>query len=427
MAGRCADRLILAAVCLLALGACHRGGDRSGERYLHDRAFRRATLVAALVNPDNAYSKLRLARYASGDAADWDHLPVWNPRVAPVRPGDLAAPSRTVVLGPPVVDDPDPDQVPDAASLRALGERAFFTYPAQLAAPTRLVGGATARYGLWVDDQRGVGGLVYAQMADGTPRIELTCATCHADQVGGRLVAGAPNGHVDLGKMTADVGALAGVPAEAAESFRAWGPGRADVTTTGGQVPERMADLRPIRWASHLHYDATLRQQSLIALAIRIETLIITAKSSTLRPPRIITLALAAYLWSLGDTLPPLPADGQPGALLFAEHCSECHAGPDLGGGPVTLAMVGTDPLLGQSPDRGTGAYRVPSLRGVSARPTLLHDGTVASLDELLNPARLTPTYTRGARGLGAVPGHSFGVHIGEADKRALLSYLRQL
>ena len=168
--------------------------------------------------------------------------------------------------------------------------------------------------------------------------------------------------------------------------------------------PSEWRDLRPIRWASHLHYDATLRQQSVIALAIRIESLIITSKDQALRPPRIVALAMAVFLWSLGDTLSPLPPSTSVGASCSPEHCSECHAGPDLGGGPVSLAMVGTDPILGRSPERGTGSYRIPSLRGAGSRTTLLHDGTVASLAALLNPHRLEVTYADWRHGPGRLP-----------------------
>ena len=37
--------------------------------YLDDPAFARAELTASLVNPENGYSRLRLAHYATGDAA----------------------------------------------------------------------------------------------------------------------------------------------------------------------------------------------------------------------------------------------------------------------------------------------------------------------------------------------------------------------
>ena len=54
---------------------------------------------------------------------------------------------------------------------------------------------------------------------------------------------------------------------------------------------------------------------------------------------------------------------------------------------------VGTDPALARSPTRGTGSYRVPSLRGVAARGRLFHDGSAAGLGDLRgHPAGLELT-----------------------------------
>jgi Cytochrome c len=418
----------VATVCLLWSWGCNAKHDRSTARYLRDRTFRRSALVASLVNPDNAYSRTRLARYATGNDRDWDRAAVWNPRVVAVRSADLGGRDLSATdSGQRLVADPNQEWIPDDGTLRQLGELAFFSYPVQLAPPLVLNDEVVAKYGLWVDARRGVGGLVFAEMADGTRRIEFTCSTCHADRFGSQLLAGVPNGHVDIGKMYADAGERTGASPAASAGYRAWGPGRVDVTTADGGVPERMADLRPIRWASHLHYDATLRQQGVVSLAIRIETLIITSKNGALRPPRIIALALAVYLWSLADTLPPVPPAATAGARLFDEHCADCHAGPDLGGGPVSLAVVGTDPLLGRSPERGTGAYRAAALRGVAARATLLHDGSLPDVSSLLDPRRLDASYLDGARGPGPVRGHPFGLELDEPARRALVAYLRML
>jgi hypothetical protein len=215
-------------------------------RYLRDRTFRRSALVASLVNPDNSYSRARLARYATGGDRDWDRAAVWNPRVVAVRSRDLGGRHlRPADPGQRLVADPNQEWLPDIATLRQLGELAFFNYPVQLAPPLALTNEVAAQYGLWVDGRRGVGGLVFAEMADGSRRIEFTCATCHADRFGGQLLAGVPNGHVDIGKMYADAVERAGASPAAAAGYRAWGPGRVDVTTADGGVPERMADLRP--------------------------------------------------------------------------------------------------------------------------------------------------------------------------------------
>ena len=395
--------------------------------YLRDAASRRQALVDSLVDATNGYSALRLAHYATGEAGDWDALEAWNPRAAafPARALDGAPATLALPADAHALALPDEAAWTPATSLVALGEDAFFHYPAQLAPPTLapLTRDAADRYGLWVDDARGVGGLVVAETADGAA-LALSCASCHADVVAGRVVPGLPSARMNLGRMLADGGATDDT---IAANLLAWGPGRNDVTTTDASLPERMGDLRPVRFVSHLQYDATVRQLDLVSLAIRVETLLITAHGQAVRPPRIIALAIAQYIWSLADGLPETTAAGTPGQALFAARCSSCHAGDGLTSAPRPLAEVGTDPRLGLSPDRGTGFYRVPSLRGVAARPTLFHDGALPGLDALLDPTRVDDGYQGGARGPGPVTGHVFGLDLSAEDRAALLAYVRSL
>jgi hypothetical protein len=398
--------------------------------YLRDAASRRRALVGSLVDPTNGYSQLRLAHYATGADGDWDALEAWNPRAAAFpasaldaspTPPSLPTDARALALP----DEATWEATPAAtAALVALGEDAFFHYPAQLAPPALAPLGRDAadRYGLWIDEARGVGGLVVAETATGAA-LAFSCASCHSDVVGGRVVPGLPSAHVNLGLMLADSGA----DDATAANLLAWGPGRNDVTTADGSLPERAADLRPVRFLTHLQYDATVRQLDIVSLAIRVETLIITAHGQAVRPPRVVALALAEYIWSLADGLPETTAAGTPGQALFAASCARCHAGDGLTSAPRPLAEVGTDPRCGLSPDRGTGFYRVPSLRGAAARPTLFHDGTLPGLDALLDPARLDDAYAGGARGVGPVRGHVFGLDLSDADRAALLAYVRSL
>lgn len=400
-------------------------GDTSAVRFLTEPSFRRQRLVDELVNPANGYSTLRLQHYASGADGDWDRLPAWNPPVSAVRVGELddptlpPAPARAL----PVDDE---TRLPLGDELRAIGEVAFFGFPAQLLSlpPSALTRTAADRYGLWLDQVRGVGGLVRVQLDDGTEVLSLTCSSCHADTHAGALVAGLPSGRFDLGRLLVDEGGVSDTTTLG--NFLAWGPGRVDVTTGDGSIPERISDLRPVRGLSHLQYDATVRQQDIVSLAIRLDTLMITGHGQTVRAPRVVALALARYLWSLADDLPPAPAPGE-GATLFATHCAACHAGPDRTGPPQPLETVGTDPACGLSPDRGTGFYRVPSLRGVAARPTLFHDGSARDLASLLDPARVGADYTDGARGPGPIPGHLFGLDLSPDQRAALLAFLRAL
>ena len=79
----------------------------------------------------------------------------------------------------------------------------------------------------------------------------------------------------------------------------------------------------------------------------------------------------------------------------------------------ILRAPLGTDPTLTMSTRRGTGYYKVPSLRGVWARGPLEHNGSVATLEDWFDPARLKDDYIpTGLRGYGlssrAVKGHEF-------------------
>jgi mono/diheme cytochrome c family protein len=173
-------------------------------------------------------------------------------------------------------------------------------------------------------------------------------------------------------------------------------------------------DLRAIRFQSHLQRAGAVRQRSLATLAVRIETLLITSHHEAVRPPREVALGLAVYLHSLGDALDSRAVMRGRGAEVFATTCARCHAPPTWAGGIVAAEVVGTDPALARSVTRGTGGYRVPSLRGVSEREPLMHDGSIADLDVLLDPAR-----THG--------GHGFGADLSAQDREALKGYLRSL
>ena len=383
--------------------------------------------MASLVNPSDGYAQLRLQNY--GEA--WEQLPVWNPRVAPITAGNLGA-----GLAPPLGPDAhalaidDAAQAGDKAALLRLGQAAFSAYPVQLledAAPALASLDAAAAYGFAVDPATGqVGGLVRAEMADGSSRVAVTCATCHASLHEGALTRGIPNAALDLGKLAIDAG---GVPPNLVPRVLAWGPGRLDVSSTDATEPARIPDLRPVRDLGYLQQDATVRQRNIASLALRIETLVITSQSQVIRPPREVTMGLALAVWELADHLPPAAPSGDEaarGLAVVQTACASCHVPDAFTGPPVPLAVVGTDPTLGLSPDRGTGSYRVPSLRGAGTRGPLLHDASAPDLDVFFDPARLDPDYTRG-RVPGPVRGHPFNIDLAEADRQAVLAYLKGL
>ena len=373
-----------------------------GAAYVDDIDFRRDALVASIVNANNSYSTLRLAEYGRRGEG-WEMLPVWNP---PVRPVGGDEDEFAEVFDPIVWTD-------DA--LLELGRRAFESFPVQL--NFRLAEAAESesgrdRYGLWVDDRGRIGGLVTVELPSGRTDTALTCATCHASVASdGRLEHGRVNGAIDVGLFNAH----AVPPGERQDRLLAWGPGRVDVTPDDRDNPTAIGDLRAIRFQSHLHSAATLHND-LIALAVRIETLIITSLGTVARPPREVSFAMAWYLWNLDARAASLGVAEPEGARLFERNCAACHASDGSTAAPVPIEAVGTDPAVGLSPARGTGAYRIPSLWGASTRSQLLHTASVHSLEELLDPARLEQT-----------PGHPFGTHLPSDERAALVRYVETL
>jgi cytochrome c553 len=350
-------------------------------RYLHDKDARRAALEASLVDGAHEYRAQRLAHYAR----DWDALPEWNPPVDDAAPLVISEQARAG----------------DERALLELGRAAFVRYPAQRAAfdvdafDALPLGAARPTH------------LVRVRYADGTSAVALTCATCHARTRDGREEMGAPHHALDLGALMLDAPlAKRGVDFARMAPLATWGPGRVDVTTRDGSEPALIPDLRAVRFQRHLQHAGAVQQRDVVSLAIRIETLVITAHDGAVRPPREVALGLALYLWSLADTLPPVDREAAPRA--FTQHCARCHSGEGLAGGLVDVDKLGTDATLARSRDRGTGAYRATSLRGVGTRERLLHDGSARSLDELLSQ-------------------HPRGLALSAEERRTLTSWLHGL
>ena len=76
---------------------------------------------------------------------------------------------------------------------------------------------------------------------------------------------------------------------------------------------------------------------------------------------------------------------------------------------------MGTDPDLAMRTRKGTGHYKVPSLKGAWYRAPFQHAGAVQTLEEWFDPARLD-----------RVAGHTFGLTLTD-DRRALIAFLETL
>lgn len=171
------------------------------------------------------------------------------------------------------------------------------------------------------------------------------------------------------------------------------------------------------------------------------------------RLPDEALYALALYVYSLQPPLNPNAFDenARTGEKIFArEGCPVCHTPPLYTNNKLTLAKgfvpsgdipasldvirisVGTDPSLALKTRKGTGYYKVPSLKGVWYRGHYLHDGSAASLEEMFDPDRRKENHVPGGwtpvgTKTHAIQGHEFGLQLAAEEREQLLAFLRTL
>ena len=171
------------------------------------------------------------------------------------------------------------------------------------------------------------------------------------------------------------------------------------------------------------------------------------------RVPDEALYALALYIYSLQPPKNPNLLDdaAQAGQRVFIrEGCAGCHMPPLYTNNKITLAdgfmpppdrpatldllalSVMTDSGLALKTRKGTGYYKVPSLKGLWYRGHYLHDGSVASLEEMFDPGRLVDSHVPGGwsppgAGPHAIKGHKFGLDLPPAERAQLIAFLRTL
>lgn len=186
----------------------------------------------------------------------------------------------------------------------------------------------------------------------------------------------------------------------------------------------------------------------------------------------------AKFLETLPPPKYPLPVQAElaeRGRDLFSTHCGDCHAPGGRSYGRVTSqSELGTDPevlraydartvnalhALAQPPflypaQQQTDGYKNVSLAGIWARGPYLHNGSVPTLWDLLQPPERRPTtFERGGNQLDPVQvgfisepgatrlptvfdtrlrgnsnaGHLYGIGLSAADKQAIVEFLKTL
>jgi hypothetical protein len=164
--------------------------------------------------------------------------------------------------------------------------------------------------------------------------------------------------------------------------------------------------------------------------------------------------ALTQYIYSLKPPKNPnkFPAEliTQGKAVFAKAGCVSCHTPPLYTNNKLTPVngfeppkehfekydifnvSVETDSVSALYTRRGTGYYKVPSLRGVWYQSAFFHNGSLSTLEEVLDPKRLQPDFI--PTGFKpphvktmAVKGHPFGMELSDGDKRALIAFMKTL
>jgi mono/diheme cytochrome c family protein len=276
------------------------------------------------------------------------------------------------------------------------GADAFALFPVGVDATWELAIGDDARLrslGVELRDGEAIG-LVFVEDA-GVWRSGYSCALCH-----GRSRPGRANATLDYGRLYAD--AFPDHPE--ASRWRGWGPGRVDVTDDGVDDPLRIPDLIALHQVGSLQVSGAHHY-----LHGRLDELLGRSPVAAGVKPGV---SVALESWLRGLPSPPAPNPNLAGAAPFRTHCAGCHDGPALGGTKVIdAAEVGTDARAARDVLRGTGSYRVPPLLGVGSRARLFHDGSAATIGDVLDPKRTSP-------------GHPWGRTLPEGTRAAIAAYL---
>lgn len=260
---------------------------------------------------------------------------------------------------------------------------------------------------------------------DGQYRVGYSCAFCHTgrDPANGKIVPGLPSTTLQFGKLIATAENL---PEAQRQQALRWPPGTADLTfryfSDDIENPTAIMQARGIHgmrlWSSagvpmpeyQRHSNAWLNQGS----------------------PYMATLKVSVSLCTYLTTLKPIKnpnvdqAKAEFGRKVFFEaRCNTCHD-PSLGiytnqrvipfdaigsNGPATARM------------QESGGIRVTSLMSLYATSPYLHDHSVATLDDLLNPARLVPGSAIYRKPNTIGPAHPFVIGNDEM-RRALVEFL---
>ena len=152
-------------------------------------------------------------------------------------------------------------------------------------------------------------------------------------------------------------------------------------------------------------------------------------------PPRELSQALATYVRSIlsgnsrfdrfvnGDRT-ALTADEQRGLAIFRGkgNCTACHVGPNFTDEKLhDTGVAWQPPGYYADPGGGTGNFKTPTLREVARTSPYMHDGRLATLDDVVN------FYDEGGRPNPNLDPEIRPLHLTPEEHGALVSFLGSL
>ncbi|MBI3448969.1 MAG: c-type cytochrome [Acidobacteria bacterium] len=275
-----------------------------------------------------------------------------------------------------------------------------------------------SKFGVLIEPQGHLIGLVGMPSPDGRVDYGWSCALCHA-AIGpdGAVVAGAPNHAYDNGRFR-HRGLVEHIPHPAfvtagyvdrdvpVEHLMTQGPGRMDRNADRVENPVKIPPLWGLKAIRSGLYANGTGANFWFALA---------RHNGGVHPASEYMEALIAYLLTLEPPPNPRPkgaAETRGEEAFRKAECASCHSGPYYTNGEiVAIDVIGTDPA--RVKQEFPKAYRVPTLRRLDLQRLYLHDGTVASLGDLFARSRLSKA-----------KGHAYGIDLTEEEKKDLVAFL---